>query len=124
MACRNGGVVSIPGVYGGFLDKMPIGSFMNRSLTLKTGQTHVQRYLKQLLDRVQKGEIDPSVIITHRLPLDEAPEAYKMFRDKQDECVMVVLKPCCLAPVLPQRAVREHGRGQATIRRTPPLTGP
>jgi len=93
MACRNGGVVSIPGVYGGFLDKMPIGSFMNRSLTLKTGQTHVQRYLKQLLDRVQKGEIDPSVIITHRLPLDEAPNAYKMFRDKQDECVKVVLKP-------------------------------
>jgi threonine dehydrogenase-like Zn-dependent dehydrogenase len=93
MACRNGGVVSIPGVYGGFLDKMPIGSFMNRSLTLKTGQTHVQRYLKPLLDRVQKGEIDPSVIITHRMPLDEAPEAYKMFRDKQDECVKVVLKP-------------------------------
>ena len=93
MACRNGGVVSIPGVYGGFLDKMPIGSFMNRSLTLKTGQTHVQRYLKPLLDRVQKGEIDPSVIITHRRPLDEAPDAYKMFRDKQDECVKVVLKP-------------------------------
>ena len=93
MACRNGGVVSVPGVYGGFLDKMPIGSFMNRSLTLKTGQTHVQSYLKPLLDRVQKGEIDPSVIITHRMPLDEAPEAYKMFRDKQDECVKVVLKP-------------------------------
>jgi threonine dehydrogenase-like Zn-dependent dehydrogenase len=93
MACRNGGVVSIPGVYGGFLDKMPIGSFMNRSLTLKTGQTHVQRYLKPLLDRVQKGEIDPSVIITHRMPLEEAPAAYKMFRDKQDECVKVVLKP-------------------------------
>ena len=93
MACRNGGVVSIPGVYGGFLDKMPIGSFMNRSLTLKTGQTHVQRYLKPLLDRVQRGEIDPSVIITHRMPLDEAPDAYKMFRDKQDECVKVVLKP-------------------------------
>jgi threonine dehydrogenase-like Zn-dependent dehydrogenase len=93
MACRNGGVVSIPGVYGGFLDKMPIGSFMNRSLTLKTGQTHVQRYLKPLLDRVQKGEIDPSVIITHRMPLEEAPAAYKMFRDKQDECVKVVLRP-------------------------------
>jgi threonine dehydrogenase-like Zn-dependent dehydrogenase len=93
MACRNGGVVSIPGVYGGFLDKMPIGSFMNRSLTLKTGQTHVQRYLKPLLDRVQKGEVDPSVIITHRMPLEQAPEAYKMFRDKQDECVKVVLKP-------------------------------
>nr|WP_314624296.1 zinc-dependent alcohol dehydrogenase [uncultured Noviherbaspirillum sp.] len=93
MACRNGGVVSIPGVYGGFLDKMPIGSFMNRSLTLKTGQTHVQRYLKPLLDRVQKGEIDPSVIITHRMPLEQAPDAYRMFRDKQDECVKVVLKP-------------------------------
>lgn len=93
MACRNGGVVSIPGVYGGFLDKMPIGSFMNRSLTLKTGQTHVQRYLKPLLDRVQKGEIDPSVIITHRMPLNDAPDAYRMFRDKQDQCVKVVLKP-------------------------------
>jgi threonine dehydrogenase-like Zn-dependent dehydrogenase len=93
MACRNGGVVSIPGVYGGFLDKMPIGSFMNRSLTLKTGQTHVQRYLKPLLDRVQMGEIDPSVIITHRMPLEQAPDAYRMFRDKQDECVKVVLKP-------------------------------
>jgi threonine dehydrogenase-like Zn-dependent dehydrogenase len=93
MACRNGGVVSIPGVYGGFLDKMPIGSFMNRSLTLKTGQTHVQRYLKPLLDRVQMGEIDPSVIITHRMPLEQAPDAYRMFRDKQDECVKVVLRP-------------------------------
>jgi threonine dehydrogenase-like Zn-dependent dehydrogenase len=93
MACRNGGVVSIPGVYGGFLDKMPIGSFMNRSLTLKTGQTHVQRYLKPLLDRVQAGEIDPSVIITHRMPLEQAPDAYRMFRDKQDECVKVVLRP-------------------------------
>ena len=93
MACRNGGVVSVPGVYGGFLDKMPIGSFMNRSLTLKTGQTHVQRYLKPLLDRVQMGEIDPSVIITHRMPLEQAPDAYRMFRDKQDECVKVVLKP-------------------------------
>jgi threonine dehydrogenase-like Zn-dependent dehydrogenase len=93
MACRNGGVVSIPGVYGGFLDKMPIGAFMNRSLTLKTGQTHVQRYLRPLLERVQKGEIDPSAIITHRMPLDQAPDAYKMFRDKQDECVKVVLRP-------------------------------
>ena len=93
MACRNGGVVSVPGVYGGFLDKMPIGSFMNRSLTLKTGQTHVQRYLKPLLQRVQSGEIDPSVIITHRMPLEQAPEAYQMFRDKQNECVKVVLKP-------------------------------
>ncbi len=93
MACRNGGVVSIPGVYGGFLDKMPIGSVMNRSLTIRTGQTHVQRYLKPLLHRVQSGEIDPSVVITHRMPLEQAPQAYRMFRDKQDECVKVVLKP-------------------------------
>ena len=93
MACRSGGTVSIPGVYGGFVDKFPLGSVMNRSITIKTGQTHVQRYLQPLLERIQKGEIDPSFIITHRLPLDEAPEAYKTFRDKQDECIKVVLKP-------------------------------
>jgi threonine dehydrogenase-like Zn-dependent dehydrogenase len=93
MACRNGGVVSVPGVYGGFVDKMPIGSFMNRSLTLKTGQTHVHRYLKPLLERIQKKELDPSFVITHRLPLEEAPRAYKMFRDKEDDCIKVVLKP-------------------------------
>jgi threonine dehydrogenase-like Zn-dependent dehydrogenase len=93
MAARNGGVVSIPGVYGGFLDKMPIGSMMNRSLTIRTGQTHVHRYLKPLLERIQKGELDPSVVISHHLPLEEAPQAYRMFRDKQDECTKVVLKP-------------------------------
>ncbi|MBK4738323.1 zinc-dependent alcohol dehydrogenase [Noviherbaspirillum pedocola] len=93
MAARNGGVVSIPGVYGGFLDKMPIGSMMNRSLTIRTGQTHVHRYLKPLLERIQKGELDPSVVISHHLPLEEAPHAYRMFRDKQDECTKVVLKP-------------------------------
>ncbi len=93
MACRNGGTVSIPGVYGGFIDKFPIGSLMNRSLTIKTGQTHVQRYLRPLLERIQKGEIDPSFVITHRLRLQDAPGAYKMFRDKQDECIKVVLKP-------------------------------
>ncbi len=93
MACRNGGVVSVPGVFGGLIDKFPMGSFMNRALTMKTGQTHVQRYMKPLLERIQKGEIDPSFIITHRLPLDRAPEAYQMFRDKQDECLKVVLKP-------------------------------
>lgn len=93
MAARNGGVVSIPGVYGGFLDKMPIGSMMNRSLTIRTGQTHVHRYLKPLMERVQKGEIDPSVVISHHLALEEAPHAYRMFRDKQDECTKVVLHP-------------------------------
>ena len=93
MACRSGGTVSVPGVYGGFVDKFPMGSVMNRSITIKTGQTHVHRYLQPLLERIQKGEIDPSFIITHRLPLDEGPQAYKTFRDKQDECIKVVLKP-------------------------------
>jgi len=93
MACRNGGTVSVPGVYGGFIDKVPFGSVMNRSITVKTGQTHVQRYLGPLLERIQKGEIDPSFVITHYLPLEEAPRGYAMFRDKEDECVKVVLKP-------------------------------
>jgi Threonine dehydrogenase and related Zn-dependent dehydrogenases len=92
-ACRNGGTVSIAGVYGGFVDKIPFGSIMNRSLTIKTGQTHVQRYLRPLLERIQKGEIDPSFVVTHHMNLDEAPEAYKTFRDKQDECIKIVLKP-------------------------------
>ena len=93
MACRNGGSLSVPGVYGGFLDKIPFGSLMNRGLTLKTGQTHMQRYMKPLLERVQKGEIDPSFIITHRLRLEDAPQAFKTFRDKQDDCIKVVMRP-------------------------------
>jgi len=93
MACRNGGTISAPGVYGGFIDKFPMGAVMNRSLTIRTGQTHMQRYTRPLLERVQKGEIDPSFIITHRLSLDEAPHGYKMFRDKEDDCMKVVLKP-------------------------------
>src|SRR4051795_3844649 len=93
MACRNGGTVSVIGVYGGFIDKLPAGSMMNRSITIKTGQCHVQRYLKPLLERIQNGEIDPSFVITHRLPLEQAPEGYKMFRDKQDNCEKIVLKP-------------------------------
>ncbi|HZP43894.1 MAG TPA: zinc-dependent alcohol dehydrogenase [Candidatus Binatia bacterium] len=92
-ACRSGGTVSVAGAYGGFLDKIPFGSLMNRSLTVRTGQTHVQRYMKPLLERVQKGEIDPSFIVTHRLSLDEAPDAYEMFLEKQDECMKVVLSP-------------------------------
>ena len=92
-ACRNGGTVSVPGVYGGFIDKVPIGSVVNRSLTIKSGQTHVHRYLPSLLRHVQNGDIDPSFVVTHRMKLDEAPDAYKMFRDKQDGCVKVVLKP-------------------------------
>ena len=93
MACRNGGTVSVIGVYGGFIDKFPMGSFMNRSLTMRTGQCHVQRYMKPLLQRIENGDIDPSFIITHRMSLDEAPQAYDLFKNKQDDCVKVVLTP-------------------------------
>jgi threonine dehydrogenase-like Zn-dependent dehydrogenase len=93
MACRNGGTVSVIGVYGGFIDKFPFGSVMNRSLTIKTGQCHVQRYLRPLLERIQKGDIDPSFVITHRMRLDEAPEGFAKFLTKQDECIKIVLKP-------------------------------
>ncbi len=93
VSCRKGGKISVPGVYGGFIDKMPMGSFVNKGLTMKSGQTHVHRYLKPLLARIQKGEIDPSFLITHRLPLEEAPRAYKIFRDKKENCIKVVLKP-------------------------------
>ena len=93
LACRKGGTVSVPGVYGGFLDKIPFGAAMNKGLTFKMGQTHVMRYMRPLLERVQRGEIDPSFVISHRLPLSQAPEAYKMFRDKEDHCTKVVLDP-------------------------------
>src|SRR5512134_1648698 len=91
-ACRKGGTVSIPGVYGGFLDKVPLGAAFNKGLTLKMGQTHVQRYMPLLLERIERGEIDPSFVITHRLRLDDAAKAYKVFRDKRDDCIKVVLK--------------------------------
>ena len=90
--CRNGGVVSVIGVYGGFIDKFPMGSVMNRSLTIRSGQCHVQRYMKPLLQRVQNGEIDPSFVITHRMPLNQAPRGYDMFLNKEDHCEKVVLK--------------------------------
>jgi threonine dehydrogenase-like Zn-dependent dehydrogenase len=93
MACRNGGTVSVIGVYGGLIDKFPMGSVMNRSLTIKTGQCHVHRYMRPLLDRIQRGEIDPSFVITHRMGLDEAAEGYDMFVNKENECVKVVLTP-------------------------------
>lgn len=93
MACRKGGTISIPGVYGGFLDKIPFGAAFAKGLTFKMGQTHVPRYLKILLERIQRNEIDPSFVITHRLRLDEAPQAYKTFNWKQHECIKVVLKP-------------------------------
>src|SRR4051794_28613516 len=91
MACRNGGTVSVIGVYGGFIDKFPIGSFMNRSLTMRTGQAHVHRYLRPLLNRIENGDIDPSFVITHRMSLDEAPKGYELFDFNKDECIKVVL---------------------------------
>jgi threonine dehydrogenase-like Zn-dependent dehydrogenase len=93
MCCRNGGTVSIIGAYAGVMDKFPIGSLMNRSLTIKTGQCHVQRYMKPLLERIMRGEIDASSVITHRMPLDAAPEGYAIFVNKEDNCEKVVLKP-------------------------------
>ena len=91
--CRKGGTVSVPGVYVGFPDKFPMGAFMNKGLTMKSGQTHMHRYMKPLLAKIEAGEINPAAIITHRVPLAEAPAAYKKFRDKEDGCIKVVLQP-------------------------------
>src|SRR3569623_48814 len=91
--CRKGGTVSIPGVYGGLVDKMPMGALMNKGLTIKTGQTHVHKYVPELLDHIRQGRIDPSFVVTHRLPLSQADDAYKMFREKKDGCIKVVLDP-------------------------------
>ena len=93
MACRKGGTLSVPGVYIGLLDKIPFGALMNKGLTVKTGQTHTQRYLAPLLKTIQDGAIDPSFVITHERPLEEGPGLYKTFRDKKDGCIKVVLKP-------------------------------
>jgi threonine dehydrogenase-like Zn-dependent dehydrogenase len=92
-ACRKGGTVSIPGVYAGFIDKVPFGVAFAKGLTLRMGQTHVLNYTQQLLDRIERGDIDPSFIITHKVTLDDAPEMYQTFRDKQDDCVKVVMRP-------------------------------
>lgn len=92
-ACRKGGTVSIPGAYVGLLDKIPFGAAMNKGLTLKMGQTHVQRYLPRLLKKIEEGEIDPSFVITHRLKLADAPKGYEIFRDKKDRCIKVVMTP-------------------------------
>ena len=91
-ACRNGGTVSVIGAYGGYIDRFPIGSIMNRSLTIKAGQCHVQRYMQPLLEHIQNGDIDPTFIITHTLPLDQAPHGYDIFKNKLDNCEKVVLK--------------------------------
>ena len=92
-ACRKGGTVSIPGVYTGFVDKFPIGPIFEKGLTLRAGQTHVQRYMQPLLERIEKGELDGTAIISHRLPLDEAPGGYRIFAEKEDSCTKIVLKP-------------------------------
>ena len=91
--CRPAGILSIPGVYGGLVDKLPIGALMNKGLAVRTGQTHVNRWTDDLLRRIDEGQIDPSFVITHSVGLEQGPEMYKTFRDKQDGCVKVILKP-------------------------------
>jgi threonine dehydrogenase-like Zn-dependent dehydrogenase len=91
--CRKAGTISVPGVYIGFPDKIPMGAFMNKGLTMKTGQTHMHRYMRPLLERIEAGQIDPSFVITHRLKLEQAPEGYKTFRDKKDGCIKIMLQP-------------------------------
>jgi threonine dehydrogenase-like Zn-dependent dehydrogenase len=93
LACRNGGTVSVPGVYGGIVDKFPLGAAMNRGLTIRTGQTHVQRYMRPLLERIQAGELDASFVVSHRVSLDDAPRAYQAFSNKEESAIKVVLKP-------------------------------
>jgi threonine dehydrogenase-like Zn-dependent dehydrogenase len=93
MCCRNGGIISVIGVYGGFIDKFPIGSVMQRALTIKTGQAHVHRYMRPLLERIENGDIDPSFVVTHTMSLDDAPYAFDIFKNKDDKCIKVVLKP-------------------------------
>jgi threonine dehydrogenase-like Zn-dependent dehydrogenase len=93
MSCRNGGTVSVMGVYGGFVDKFPMGAVMNKALTIRSGQAHVQRYMRPLLERIERGDIDPTFIITHEMGLEDAPKGYELFKHKQDDCVKVVLHP-------------------------------
>ncbi|MCK1300607.1 MULTISPECIES: zinc-dependent alcohol dehydrogenase [unclassified Bradyrhizobium] len=91
--CRPGGILSVAGVYSGFSDMLPMGAFMNKGLTMRTGQTHVNRWTDDLLHRIEEGQIDPSFVITHTVPLSQGPDMYQVFRDKRDSCVKVVLKP-------------------------------
>ena len=85
--------MSVPGVYSGVIDKFPIGAAFGKGLTLKMGQTHVHKYMRPLLDRIRRGDIDPSFVISHRFGLDDAPQAYRMFHEKEDQCIKVVMKP-------------------------------
>jgi len=91
--CRPAGVLSVAGVYGGMVDKIPIGAVMNKGLTIRTGQTHVNRWTDELLQRIVDGQIDPSFVITHSVRLEDGPEMFKTFRDKEDGCIKVVMKP-------------------------------
>jgi threonine dehydrogenase-like Zn-dependent dehydrogenase len=93
LACRPGGIVSVMGVYGGLMDKFPSGAFMNKGLQLRAGQCHVQKYIRPLYEHIKQGHIDPSFVVTHRLPLDSAPDGYETFKHKKDDCMKVVLKP-------------------------------
>jgi threonine dehydrogenase-like Zn-dependent dehydrogenase len=93
LACRSGGTISVAGVYGGFIDRFPMGAIVNRALTIRSGQTHVHRYMRPLLDKIEKGDIDPSFVVTHRMKLNDAANGYHMFANKEDECLKVVLKP-------------------------------
>jgi threonine dehydrogenase-like Zn-dependent dehydrogenase len=106
LACRKAGTLSIPGVYIGLLDKIPFGALVNKGLTVRTGQTHVQKYLAPLLAKIESGEIDPSFVITHRIPLEEAPIAYEKFRTKTDGCIKVVIKPG--TDPIPLKVKEEH----------------
>ena len=91
--CRKGGTISVPGVYGGLLDKSPFGAAFGKGLTFKMGQTHMHKYLKPLMDHVEKGDIDPRFVITHRMKLADAAEGYQTFRYSKDECIKIILKP-------------------------------
>jgi threonine dehydrogenase-like Zn-dependent dehydrogenase len=92
-ACRKGGTVSVPGVYGGFLDKIPFGAAFGKGLKIRMGQTHVHKYIRPLMEHIERGAIDPTCVLTHKMRLEEAPYAYKIFKQKQDDCVKVVLNP-------------------------------
>jgi threonine dehydrogenase-like Zn-dependent dehydrogenase len=92
-ACRKGGTVSIPGMHGAFFDQFPIGAAFAKGLTLKLGQSHIHKYMRPLLDRICRGDIDPAFVISHRFSLEDAPRAYRMFRDKEDDCTKIVMKP-------------------------------
>lgn len=93
MCCRKGGTISVPGVYLGYLDHIPFGAAMNKAITFRMGQTHTHRYLEPLLAEIEDGTIDPSFVVTHRAGIDEGPDLYRKFRDQEDDCIKVVLRP-------------------------------